>query len=211
MAVIVFQPSLNLYIEKDITLITTMKLNTFFLLIALAFAGNNIAFAQQETEARKIVHFYIVRHAEKDTGRNPGLLAIGQTRAGDLHRLLKDKEVDEIYVTQTKRSMMTADSVKFYRNLKTVVYDADTTGHGLLYKMNQGNGFQKNLLIIAHSNTIPGIIRSLGIKDFKNAIPDSEHDKLYIIRQKKEDVSMKIQDYGKPSDKLPTDKMKSLQ
>ncbi|HMJ45904.1 MAG TPA: hypothetical protein VK498_01155 [Ferruginibacter sp.] len=185
-----------------------MNFTPSVLLIGFAFILSNTASAQLEGNAKEDIYFYVVRHAEKDTGRNPGLLAAGLSRAGDLFRVLKDKHIDEIYVTQTRRSMMTADSLRIYRDLKLVMYEPDTSGHGLLYKMNERNGFQKDLLIIGHSNTIPGIIRSLGITGFNKEIPDSEHDKIYIIHQKKGKVSLKIIKYGKSSEKS-NDKMKS--
>ena len=184
-----------------------MNYNPSKLFIALAFLVSNNISAQQEVKVNKDIYFYVVRHAEKDTGKNPGLLMAGLSRAGDLYRALKDKHIDEIYVTQTKRSMMTADSLRVYRDLKLVIYESDTSGHGLMYKMNERNGFQKDLLIIGHSNTIPGIIRSLGITDFNKVIPDSEHDKIYIIHEKKGKVTLKTIQYGKPSEK-GSDKMK---
>jgi len=166
---------------------------------------NNSVAGQKKILPNKIQYFYIVRHAEKEAGKDPGLMKSGHNRAGDLYRILKNKRIDEIYITQYRRAQMTADSLRVYENLKTIVYDADTSGHGLLYKMNEKNGFQKNLLIIGHSNTIPGIIRRLGITDFTlKEIPEDEYDNLYIIRQRKNKLSLAIRKFGQPSPKKNT-------
>ena len=157
--------------------------------------------------------FYIVRHAEKDTGNDPVLTRAGLTRAGDLYRKLKSKHIDKIYTTKYRRSKMTADSLRIYSGIDTVQYAVDTTGIGLQQLMSEQKGRQKNILIIAHSNTIPAIIRALGVSNFRlKEIPENEFDNLYIITQTKKIIRVQHKKYGALSTKInKADKMKLLQ
>src|SRR5687768_14516556 len=87
------------------------------------------AICQQNANSKRI--FYIVRHAEKDTGSNPAISAIGKQRAGDLYQALKNKKIGLIFVSQYRRTGMTADSLRIYDKTDTVHYAADMTGDKL--------------------------------------------------------------------------------
>ena len=50
----------------------------------------------------------LVRHAEKETGRDPGLTAAGQARARALVEVAKGAGVSAIYHTQLERTRLTA-------------------------------------------------------------------------------------------------------
>ena len=168
--------------------------------------------AQQVKSSFGGISFYLVRHAEKDTGSNPPLKEAGYARAGDLYRVLKNKKISKIYVSQYRRSQLTADSLRIYGKVDTVHYKADTTGNGLFTKIGEQAGKQKAVLIIGHSNTIPAIIRKLGVTGFDMVeIPDNEFDNLYVITIKGKKALLKIIKYGKVS--LPAEKkvMKPLQ
>ena len=79
---------------------------------------------------------YLVRHAEKEEGKDPLLTTKGQQRAGDLMRILKSKNLQDIYVTQYRRTQMTGDSIRIQLGIDTIHYLADTTGEDLLQKIN---------------------------------------------------------------------------
>jgi phosphohistidine phosphatase SixA len=144
--------------------------------------------------------FYIVRHAEKDTGTNPALSDAGKKRAGDLYRQLKNKKIDLVFVSQYRRTAMTADSLRLYQKIKTVEYTADLTAASLFDKMESNAGKAKNILIVGHSNTLPVIIRKAGVGSYTaKEIPDNEYDKLFIVKRKKGKSSLKIKKYGAPS------------
>jgi hypothetical protein len=73
-----------------------------YIFIFLAFvAFQDSAAAQQEPGVTKI---FIVRHAEKETGKDPLLTAAGNARAGDLMRVLQNEGIQKIYVSQYKRT-----------------------------------------------------------------------------------------------------------
>lgn len=144
--------------------------------------------------------FYIVRHAEKDTGSNPAISQTGRQRAGDLYRALKNKKIDLILVSQYRRTGMTADSLRIYRHIDTLHYLADATATDLFKKINTLPASVKTILVIGHSNTLPVIIKMAGVKDFAlKEIPDEEYDNLFVVKQKKNKVIFRKEKYGRKS------------
>lgn len=143
---------------------------------------------------------YLVRHAEKKTGSDPVLTEDGNKRAGALLQVLKDKKLHHIYVTQFKRTQMTGDSLRLQSGVDTIQYKADTTGDDLYNKILAHDEAGKTFLIIGHSNTVPKLIKKLGVKDFDaRDIPDNEFDNLYLITYKKGKAVVKKMKYGATS------------
>lgn len=169
----------------------------YLLIFLTAIAFQNIAFAQQETAVTKI---FIVRHAEKEAGKDPVLTPAGNARAGDLMRTLQNEGIQKIYVSQYKRTQMTADSMRIQLKIDTVLYAADTLCDNLVNAIMENGDFGKTILIIAHSNTIPQIIRKFGVTDYPYGdIPDNEFDNLFVITYKKEKAKLKKMKYGAKS------------
>ncbi len=169
-----------------------------YLLIFFAILGfQTVASAQKEPAVTKI---FIVRHAEKETGKDPVLTATGNARAGDLMRVLRNEGIQKIYLSQFKRTQNTADSMRMQLNINTVQYMADTLCDDLISTIMEHGDFGKTILIIAHSNTIPYIIRKLGVKGYPYGdIPDNEFDNLFVITYKKEKAKLKSEKYGAKS------------
>jgi 2,3-bisphosphoglycerate-dependent phosphoglycerate mutase len=173
--------------------------NILFFLAAIAF--QIAAFAQQEQPVTKI---FIVRHAEKirgkEAGNDPLLTAVGNLRAGDLMRTLQNEGIQKIYVSQYKRTQNTADSIRIQLKIDTVHYVADTLCDNLINAIMEHSDFGKSILIIAHSNTVPHIIRKFGVTDFPYGdLPDDEFDNLFVITYKKEKAKLKKMKYGAKS------------
>jgi 2,3-bisphosphoglycerate-dependent phosphoglycerate mutase len=170
------------------------KIKQLFCLASALFIYD--ALSAQSLATKKQI-FYIVRHAEKDTGTNPAISITGMKRAGDLYRVLKNKKIDLIMISQYRRTAMTGDSMRIYKKIDTVYYTADTTAELLFKKINLFGGKAKNILIIGHSNTLPAIIRKAGVNDFKmKEIPDYEYDNLFIVKRQKGRVVLKSKKYG---------------
>lgn len=170
------------------------------LMIILGFCGLFYSPEAMSQESLKGKVFYIVRHAEKDTGSNPAISAIGKERAGDLYRTLKNKKISLIMASQYRRTGMTADSLRIYNKIDSIQYAADATGDKLLETIEKRAGDEKNILIVGHSNTLPAIIRKLGVDSYtEKDIPDNEYDNLFIIRYKKGKAVLKQLKFGKPS------------
>jgi phosphohistidine phosphatase SixA len=145
-------------------------------------------------------NIYLVRHAEKESGNDPLLTEAGRKRAGDLARTLKDKNIQRVYITKYRRTQMTADSMRVQLGIDTVHYLADTTGEDLVNKLKKNNDLGKTILVIGHSNTIPKIIRALGVPDYlANDIPDNEFDNLFLVSYTENKAVLTKKKYGSAS------------
>ena len=168
-----------------------------FLLLFATFYLQMPAKAQLPEGITSKTKIYLVRHAEKDTGNNPPLTLAGYKRAGDLMRILKNKNIQRIYSTPTRRTMQTGDSMRLQLSIDTLLYKADTTGIGLYAKIIAAGDAGKTILIIGHSNTVPKLIRKLGSTSFPNKdLPDMEFDNLFLITYKKGKAVVKAMKYG---------------
>ena len=173
--------------------------------LLLFLLTQNLLFAQLPEGFSKRTTIYLVRHAEKQSGNDPLLTENGNKRAGALLQRLKDKHIRHIYVSQFKRTQMTGDSLRIQLGIDTIQYKADTTCEDLLNKIKANNESGKTILIIGHSNTIPKIIKKLGVENFDAGdIPDAVFDNLYLVTYKKEKAVVKLMKYGAPSSSSAT-------
>jgi len=120
----------------------------------------------------------IVRHAEKaaNSGNDPELSSAGRARADVLARILKDSGITAVFTTEFKRTQETAAPTATLIGVTATVVPAKDTA-GLVAKLHQLNG---NALVVAHGDTIPNIIKVLGI-DRPINIPDEDYSELLIV------------------------------
>lgn len=169
----------------------------FLLCICFCIAFSTVVNAQETGIKGRL---FVVRHAEKDTGTNPALSAAGQKRAGDLYRILKEEKIDLVFVSQYRRTGMTADSLRLYQNIETLQYKADATAESLFRLIAEKGANAKNILVIGHSNTLPVIIKKAGVNDFPQTdIPDHEYDNLFIVEPRKDGAVVVAKKYGEKS------------
>lgn len=143
---------------------------------------------------------YLVRHAEKLTGDDPLLTTEGNKRAGDLMRALNDKKIVRIYVTEYRRTQHTGDSLSIQLGIDTVHYLSDTSCIDLLNKIKANRDLNRTILIIGHSNTLPTIIKKLGLLDYSaEDIPSNEFDNLFLMKFKKGRPTLTKMKFGQPS------------
>lgn len=174
------------------------SIHTFLLFLFVTCLHFNLA--AQVVINNKTPDVYIVRHAEKETGIDPVLTEAGKRRAGDLVRVLRNKQVQKIYVSQFRRSGMTADSLRLQLHIDTVHYMPDTSGEDLFRTISSHHDEGKTILIIGHSNTIPAIIHKLGITGYpRSNIPDNEYDDLFVIKNVRGKPALSIIKYGRHS------------
>lgn len=139
-------------------------------------------FATMESSAAQTV--LIVRHAERaDAGTggatmmatDPELSEAGRARAESLATALEDAGITAIFVTEYKRTQQTAAplSKKLGVPFQTV---PSRDAEGLVAKVKAAKG---NVLIVGHSNTVPAIIKRLGI-EAQVTIGESDYDDLFI-------------------------------
>ncbi|MFL6537477.1 MAG: phosphoglycerate mutase family protein [Chthoniobacterales bacterium] len=122
---------------------------------------------------------FVVRHAEKAsaTDKDPDLSAAGHKRADELARVVKDAELRAIFATEFKRTQQTAASTANATHLSPIIVPASDTS-ALVTKLQALNG---NALVIAHSNTIPELLKTLGVETPINMADDDYAELLMII------------------------------
>ena len=121
---------------------------------------------------------FVVRYAEKAKGggADPELSPAGHERANALARILKDSQITAIFVTEFKRTQETAaPTAKETHITPTIVPSTDIAG--LAVKLRAVNG---NALVVGHGNTIPDLMKALGIAVPIN-IPDADYTEIFVI------------------------------
>jgi broad specificity phosphatase PhoE len=120
----------------------------------------------------------IVRHAEKAStgGNNPELSVAGQKRAGALARILRDSQITSVFVTEFKRTQQTAAPTAGAVHVSPTVVPAGDTP-GLVSKLHALNG---NALVVGHGNTIPDLVKALGIAT-PITIPEDDYTEIFLV------------------------------
>ena len=121
---------------------------------------------------------FLVRPAEKTTGGNdPDLSSAGHERADALARILKDSQITAIFVTEFKRTQETAAPTAKETHITPTIVPLARDVAGLAAKLRAVNG---NALVVGHSNTIPDLIKALGIAIPIN-IPDADYTEIFVV------------------------------
>jgi broad specificity phosphatase PhoE len=89
---------------------------------------------------------------------------------------LKDSGITAIFTSEFKRTQETAAPTAASTGIATTVVPAKDPA-ALVPKLHQLNG---NALVVGHGNTIPNIIKALGINAPIN-IPDADYSELLIV------------------------------
>jgi broad specificity phosphatase PhoE len=120
----------------------------------------------------------IVRHAEKaaNGGNDPDLSSAGRARAEALARILKDSGITAIFTSEFKRTQETAAPMATSAHVTPTVVAAKDTA-ALVARLHQLHG---NALVVGHGDTIPNIVKALGINSPIN-IPDVDYSELLIV------------------------------
>lgn len=112
----------------------------------------------------------LVRHAHKDAGasdqRDPPLDEVGVAQARLLARMTRDAGIDRVLVSNFKRTRQTAAAVA-EMNPGVMVnesgdFNASTTNAEIAAKIRAAAASGRTVLVVAHSNQIPGILKELG-------------------------------------------------
>jgi broad specificity phosphatase PhoE len=121
---------------------------------------------------------FFVRHAEKATtgGDDMDISEAGRARAESLVTVLKDAEISTIYTTEFKRTQQTAAPLAKALHLDPAVIPSKDRA-ALITKLQASTG---NVLVVGHGNTIPELIKTLGITTPIN-IADNDYDNLFVV------------------------------
>ena len=121
---------------------------------------------------------FIVRHGEKASagGKDPDLSVQGQKRADALAHILKDSKVTSVFVTEFKRTQETAAPTARAAHVSPTVVPANDIG-ALVEKLRALNG---NALVVGHGNTIPDLLKALGIAT-PVSIPEDDYTEIFAV------------------------------
>src|SRR3954468_25018458 len=121
---------------------------------------------------------FIVRHAEKASagGKDPDLSSEGQKRADALAHILKDSQITSVFVTEFKRTQQTAAPTARAAQVGPTVVPANDIG-ALVQKLRASNG---NALVVGHGNTIPDLVKALGIAT-PVSIPEDDYTEIFAV------------------------------
>jgi broad specificity phosphatase PhoE len=152
-----------------------LKQTIFALVLALAAAT---PLAAQPT-------IFLVRHAERadsapgmspTMAADPDLSAAGRVRADSLAAALKDADITAIYVTEFKRTQQTAAPLAKALGLTVKIVTSKSTRE-LIKQLAASKG---NVLVVGHSNSVPDVIKGLGVTAAVT-IGDDEFDNMFLV------------------------------
>jgi broad specificity phosphatase PhoE len=122
---------------------------------------------------------FLVRHAERqDASSDSPLSADGRARAARLAAMLRDARIGAIYVTQWARTLETAKPLAASLKLEPIQTPAGETTT-LVAKI-RAAGAHARVLVVAHSDTVPEILKAFGYER-DVALGRDEYDNLFVI------------------------------
>jgi phosphohistidine phosphatase SixA len=147
---------------------------------------------------------YLVRHAEKQV-QDPNVMMLpndvelseaGHSRARVLADSLRNKPVNAIFATTIRRTQQTVEPTAAAKGLTVKQYAAtQPSADALLDSLVLIKG--KAFVIAGHSNTIPAMVRHLGLPcSFTGSIPDNDYDNLFIVTIKNGVKAVRETTYG---------------
>lgn len=121
---------------------------------------------------------FIVRHAEKakSGGNDPDLSEAGRAHSEVLAKILQDAGIAAIYATEFKRTQQTAAPLARALAIEPTTVPANDIAT-LTSKLRNA---KENALVVGHTNTIPDLIKALGITT-PISIPETDYDNLFIL------------------------------
>ena len=121
---------------------------------------------------------FIVRHAERanTVGKDPDLSVQGRKRADALAHILKDSQITSVFVTEFKRTQETAAPTARAEHVSPTVIPSNDIG-ALVEKLRALNG---NALVVGHGNTIPDLLKALGIAT-PVSIPEDDYTEIFAV------------------------------
>ena len=101
----------------------------------------------------------------------------GLLRAHNWKNYFSNKNISKIYSTNYKRTLNTIKPLALENGLEALIYSASDIEYNDFIKSNIG----ETILIVGHSNTIPGFVNKLINDNYYDQIEDTNNSNLYIV------------------------------
>jgi len=121
----------------------------------------------------------IVRHAEKATNdqKDPDLSPEGLVRADALAEMLKTSGIVSIFTSEFKRTIETASPTVKSLGIDPKIIPANDSD-ALVAELHKLTG---NALVVNHSDSIPGLIKALGIDTSLDKIQENDYSEFFVV------------------------------
>ena len=147
-------------------------------LIAGPFGYSGGAVAHEAATGETPLTVFLVRHSEKEPGKDPALTPEGQGRAQSLSGLLGSVQLDAIYSTDYRRTRDTAEPTADEQGLSVSLYSPRKLKE-FAKQLKQRGG---QVLVVGHSNTTPQLVSLLGGEAGQPIDEKREFDRLYLVQ-----------------------------
>jgi broad specificity phosphatase PhoE len=148
---------------------------------------------------------YLTRHAEKQTAsaaadaNDPALTPDGLLRAKVLADSLTGDRLSGVFATPTLRTQQTAGPTARIMARPVITYGANG-GDMLIDSLVRQK--QRRFLVVGHSNTVPAMLRHIGLNPSMQTIDDADYDNLFVVKIKwllGRKITLTEKTYGKVS------------
>ncbi len=127
-------------------------------------------------KAQKSTVYYLIRHAEKESGNDPELTDKGKQRAEKWAKIFREVPFKAVYSSNFKRTMATARPTAKEKGLSIKSYDPKDLYNDTFKQETKG----KTVLVVGHSNTTPAFVNAITGSNYKD-LPDNEFGALFIV------------------------------
>jgi broad specificity phosphatase PhoE len=128
----------------------------------------------------------VVRHAEKELGTidDPPLSQVGEQRAQLLARMFGEREgpgrITAIYASDTRRAQLTAAPLAARLGIAVSTMKSADDFEGIARTIRSRHRGQR-VLIIGHSNTVPGIVGAVSRNNSVPMMADDDYSTIYVV------------------------------
>ncbi len=148
-----------------------------FIFLSLLFTTSCASIAANDESTTLI----LIRHAEKEAGQDPSLTEQGQSRADSLVDILEKYDIEAVYSSTYKRTIETGTPVSEDRNLH-IESSIDPRDYESLLKDILLKHKGESVLVVGHSNTIPGFVNYLSPGQNVEEINESDFSQMFIVK-----------------------------
>lgn len=143
---------------------------------SLWVAGVLLAASTVAASAQEAV--YLIRHAERAEGENPAITEAGRQRAAQWAELLASARIEHVYTSEARRTIETGGIISKALGVSAEsVATGDTAG---LLDLMSFDYEDARVLVVGHTETIPGILEALGVAGIIE-MPKDDYARLFVV------------------------------